>query len=551
MTQPIIINQLNFILSNGKAVFDDLSLTLGKHHTGLVGKNGSGKSTLLKLMVGELPLQSGSIHSPSTIAYVPQNPPDSHDVTIAEFLGFAEKINALLRIQNASIDERDFEILNEDWLIGERLQQQLATFGLHPIPYQTRMANLSGGEITRLLLTKAFFSGADFLLLDEPTNHLDQRGRLQLYQAIEKWQGGLVIASHDRRLLNRMDEIVELNSLGIAVYGGNYDYFVEQKAIEKAARELQWHDAKKMFNKTKRSMQSSIEKHGQKQSYGRELRKSGGIDKMLADKAKERSERSQNQLRIKEERLLRQAETQLQAARDKIEIDDEIHVELPATQVPNGKIIVEIEDLSFAYANGEDDEGEGDADVHPYSNDHVYAAKPIFTNFNLIMVGPKRIAIAGDNGSGKTTLVNLILGQLKATHGNIFLGTPYICYLDQHARLLNPELSVLDNFLALNPEAKTQDAYQNLASFLFKNVAASQLVKHLSGGEKLRALLACVLMAKHPPQLLILDEPTNHLDIHSLHSIESALKHYQGALMVISHDQQFLENIGVEEIIDL
>ena len=133
--------------------------------------------------------------------------------------------------------------------------------------------------------------------------------------------------------------------------------------------------------------------------------------------------------------------------------------------------------------------------------------------------------------------------------GKIYLGTNYVSYLDQNASLLNPELSILENFLDLNRDAKENDAYRCLAQFLFKNKATHKLVKDLSGGEKLRALLACILMAKHPPQLLILDEPTNHLDIHSIESIESALKHYEGAMIVISHDQKFLKNIGIEKTI--
>jgi ATPase subunit of ABC transporter with duplicated ATPase domains len=146
-------------------------------------------------------------------------------------------------------------------------------------------------------------------------------------------------------------------------------------------------------------------------------------------------------------------------------------------------------------------------------------------------------------------LIKLILSQLKPLYGKIYLGTERINYLDQNASQLNHELSILDNFLQLNVDATENEAYQALAQFLFKNVLALKLVKHLSGGEKLRALLACILKSSHPPQLLILDEPTNHLDLSSMKNIESALKNYQGAMIVISHDQTFLESIAIERII--
>lgn len=525
----ILIQQLNFILPNGKSLFDKLSLTFAKNKTGLIGKNGIGKSTLIKLIAGEFAPHSGSIHLEGTIAYLPQNPVIDSTQSVAELLGFSAKLNALHRIAAGSIDERDFAMLDEDWNVEERLQQQLQSFGLQNIPYTRPLNLLSGGELTRLLLIKIFLSDADFLLLDEPTNHLDSTARQQLYEAIKKWSAGLIVISHDRALLNLMDEIIELTTLGASVYGGNYEFYVEQKSIEQAARELQLHDAKKIMQKSKQTVQLSREKHEQKQSYGRKLRKSGSIDKMGANAKKGRSERTQSKLLIKEERLLKHAENEFTEARKNIEIIDEIHLDLPATQVPKGKMILEIEDLSFSYSR---------------------ASQPIIDNFNLKMQGPERIALSGANGSGKTTLINLILGVLTPTTGKIMVGTQYVSYLDQNASLLNPYVSVLNNFLLLNPQSNEQDAYFALAQFLFKNVTAEKLVKDLSGGEKLRALLACVLLATHPPQLLILDEPTNHLDLASIKSIESALQNYQGAMIVISHDQMFLENVGVERVIE-
>lgn len=524
----IRIHQLYYSLPNNKPVFSDLSLAFSHHKIGLVGKNGIGKSTLLKLIVNEITSQSGAIHTDTTIAYIPQNPVIPAHLTVAGFLGVEQQIQALHRIMQGSIDERDFTLINEEWNIEESLQQQLSLFGLESIPYHRFLHTLSGGEMTRLFLTKLFYSDANFLLLDEPTNHLDILARKQLYQAIAQWNRGMIVASHDRTLLNLMEEIVELNTLGVAHYGGNYDFYIEQKTLEKASSELALHDAKKLLHKTNHTIQASREKHAQKQSYGRQLRKSGSIDKLSANSAEGRSERTQSKLLIKEKRLLEQAEKSLTSAREKIEISHEINVTLPNTTVPNGKTIVAMDNITFSFSG---------------------SANPIINNFTLKIQGPERIALAGSNGSGKTTLVKLLLGELTPQHGTLYLGTEHVSYVDQHAHLLNPELSVLQNFLNLNPETTEQYAYQCLAQFLFRNIAAKKLVSALSGGEKLRAILACVLLSQHPPQLLILDEPTNHLDLSSLASIESALIHYQGAMIVISHDQKFLENIGIESMI--
>ena len=531
MTQRTLItlHQLTFILPDGKALFNDLNLTFAQCKTGLVGKNGIGKSTLFRLIAGDLQPHSGSIHVAGTLAYISQASDFSaySKMTVSDLLGFEQKIRALQRIYQGSLEMQDFIDLDEDWQVEERLQQQLKLFDLQYLACDTPIHQLSGGEITRLRLTKAFFSQADVLLLDEPTNHLDNVGRKHLYQAIQNWQGGMIIASHDRTLLNFMEEIVELNTLGAFCYGGNYAHYREQKSIQESAHLHAFEDAKKSLRKTTQTIQSSHEKHAQKQSYGRKLRKTGCIDKMGADSKKWRSERTQSKLSTKQVQLMKYAETKFQEAKANIEISDEIRVELPATKVPKGKLILQLEAVTFAYP----------------------AQKPIIDHFNLQLIGPKRIALAGKNGSGKTTLIRLILGQLKPINGKIYIGTESVCYLDQQANLLNPELSLLENFMDLNPDVKIEEAYRSLAAFLFKNITTNKLFNQLSGGEKLRAALACVLMTKQPPQLLILDEPTNHLDIHSILQIESTLKNYQGAMIVISHDQAFLKNIGIEQVV--
>lgn len=525
---PILINEMSFKLANGQTLFKQLNLAFSRHKTGLVGRNGIGKSTLMKLVMGELCPHSGKIHTEGSIAYIPQHLSISAEMTVAHLLGCEEKMYALYRITQGSVDEHDFNILQEDWEIKDRMQRQLTEYGLNGIPFNRSLSELSGGEMTRLMLARAFNSDADFLLLDEPSNHLDTSAKQQLYCAIKQWQAGLIVISHDRELLNLMNEIIELNTLGADVFGGNYDAYRQQKNILNQAKEQQFFDARKLLEKTKHSIQSNREKHEKRQAQGRELRRSHSQPKMLLDAMENRSSKSQGQLLIRHHRMLDNAENTFLAAKEKLEIINNIEIELPETKVPEGKIILEIENLVFSWPE---------------------TSETIINHFDLTIKGPARIALCGENGSGKTTLIKLILGEIKPLQGKIYLGTHYPGYLDQDASSLNPELSLLENFMQLNPDAKENDAYQGLAKFLFRNTSALELAKNLSGGEKLRALLACILMAKQPPQLLILDEPTNHLDVDSMESIESALKCYQGAMIVISHDSGFLKNIGIEKCI--
>ncbi|MCH9757403.1 MAG: ATP-binding cassette domain-containing protein [Gammaproteobacteria bacterium] len=170
-------------------------------------------------------------------------------------------------------------------------------------------------------------------------------------------------------------------------------------------------------------------------------------------------------------------------------------------------------------------------------------------NFNLHLSGPERVAITGPNGCGKSTLIQLIRGLLLPSAGEIMIGVKTVAYLDQTMSFLDPSLSVLDNFLMLNPDAQHFDAYSALGPFKFRNKEAKKYVGQLSGGERMRAGLAISLMSSTPPQLIILDEPTNHLDLDAIGAIEEALVQYQGAILVISHDEAFLENIKIDRSI--
>lgn len=526
----ILIQNINYKTADNKSIIKDLTVSFGQHKTAIVGRNGIGKSTLLKLMMGEIKPSSGSIHLSGTLSYFPQNFTPYLEQTVIEILGVAKKLAALYNIEKGSMDSQDFETIGDDWDIQSRVVKQLKLFGLDNIELNRSLFSMSGGEITRLWLAKVFFEESDFVILDEPTNNLDLKSKQMLYEAIQRWNKGLIIVSHDRALLNLMDHIIELTSIGVYCYGGNYDSYIEQKTREQEAVVRQFNDAKKQMKKTDKIIQETKEKHEQRMAKGHRLRDSGSQSKLILDSMKERSGKTSGKLSTKEDRLLKNAKQQLQDAKAKVEVINKIKIELPKTQVPSGKIMVKLENITFTY------EGQ---------------SVPIINNFSFSMKGPERMAFMGDNGSGKTTLIKLISGILKPNFGEIMVGTKRVHYLDQNISILDSELTVLDNYKKINPDIKETDARFNLANFLFRNVDALKIVSDLSGGERLRAALACVLTSNEPPQLLILDEPTNHLDLESITALESALSCFRGALIVISHDRVFIEKIGVMRIVEL
>lgn len=531
----IQINHLSFAYpASDKLLFDGLSLNFGREKLAIVGNNGCGKSTLLQLINGELTPSNGSVNRQGHIAYLPQHPVISQQQTIASVLGIEDKLAALQRIEQGSIDEIDFQLVDEDWQCQQRAQSILASFALDYLSLQQTVASLSGGELTRLHLASVFVTQADMILLDEPSNHLDHQTRQLLLQAIESYTGGVIVVTHDRSLLRLMNKIVELNSLGAKTYSGNYDAYLQQRTLEKQAAEQRLAAEVQKVEKAKAIVQQRFEKHQRNEARGRKdradsLKAKGRLDRIALNSAKGRSEKTNRRIRIQADRKLTDLDQSLQAARSQLEIRQTFSVKLPETAVPNNKVLVDCEQVSFSY-----DE-----------------SQPLIDNVSLKIVGPQRLALRGRNGSGKTTLVKLIIGELQPTSGIIHQHVSNIRYLDQKGLLLENDLTVLENFQKLNPKLSDFESRQRLAWFLFRNKQAQRKVAELSGGERIRALLACVLLSQQPPQLLILDEPTNHLDLESIAVIEQALLDYQGALLVISHDDDFLKNIGISSEVRL
>lgn len=525
MHASISLSGLSWNTPDGTPLFSDLDLSFGPERTGIVGLNGTGKSTLLRLIAGQVTPAAGRVAVTGSLAMMRQDALEHPDETIAQFLGAGP---ALDLIDRAERGEATAEELGEaDWTLPARIEAALGRLALSVDP-KGRLATLSGGQRSRAALAALVLAEPDFLLLDEPTNNLDRAGRRAVMELLRGWGGGALVASHDRELLEEMDAIVELSSLGASVHGGNYSAYRALKDSELAAAAQDLAHAEKTRDEAARRAQQAAERKARKDGAGKRSRARGDQPKIVLDAAKARAEASGGAgARLREARR-DAAEAALSAAREKLEVLDPLRMSIAPTGLPSGKTVLTVEHLT----------GGHEPDT------------PVIEDLSLSVTGPERIAIAGPNGSGKTTLLKLITGQLEPVSGLAQVSVTW-ALLDQHVGLLAPDRSLRENFVGLNPGATRQAAHAALARFGFRAGDALRRVSDLSGGERLRGGLACVLGGTPPPQLLILDEPTNHLDLDGVEALESALATYDGAVAVVSHDQAFLASLAPDRVIPL
>ena len=515
----ITVANLGWSTPDGEPVLTGLDLSFTRERCGIVGRNGVGKSTLLGLIAGQIEPATGAVTINGTVETLRQIVQVRPDETIADLFGVADGL-ALLAAAEAGTAPIE-ALADADWTLEARLESALARVGLMAHA-ATPLAALSGGQRTRAALAAALFAEPDFLLLDEPTNNLDAEGREALHAVLAEWRAGAIIVSHDRALLDSMDAIVELTALGATRYGGNFSHYRERKAIELAAAEHDVTVADRQRAEVDRKAQVARERKQRRDAAGARKGARGDMPKILIGARRERAENSGGSGVRVAERLALEAGAASSAARAKVEQLEKLKVVLPPTGLAPDRRVLDIAGLRFGHD----------------------PAVPLIDGLSLSVVGPERIALTGRNGSGKTSLLHLIAGRLAPWGGSIQCHVR-MAMLDQTAAMLDPALSVLDNFRALNPHADDNLSRAALARFQFRADMALRRVGTLSGGQVLRAALAALLGAEPLPELLLLDEPTNHLDLESIEAIEAGLSAYDGALIVVSHDERFLEAIGI------
>ncbi len=525
MSATVTISRLTYSGPEGRTLFSNLDLSFGSGRTGLVGRNGVGKTTLFRLIEGSLAPTSGTVSVSGRIGVLRQQVQPQPDETIADLFGVRDGLALLARAMSgtAEVDE----LAEADWTLESRLDEALAALRLDVTP-QTLLAHLSGGQRTRAALAALLFDAPDLILLDEPTNNLDADGRAAVADMLSRWRGAAIVISHDRELLETMDTIVELTGLGATIYGGNWSFYRERKALELASAQRDLDVAERQVREAAKAAQAAKEKQDKRDAGGRKKGAKGDMPKILSGGLKRRAEVTAGSLNRLADKLGDAAEIQAEAARAKIEVLTPFAVKLMPSGVPSGKVLLRANGLT----GGHDPE------------------HPVIRDFDMDIIGAERVAITGPNGVGKTSLLKLLTGELKPLSGSVQIGGK-IALLDQQVALLDRAESIAENFRRINPESSVQDCRSVLAAFQFRNDAALQKVSTLSGGEMLRAGLACVLGGKVPPMLIVLDEPTNHLDVSAVEVVEAGLRAFDGALLVVSHDRAFLDAIGVQREVRL
>ncbi|MFC8535573.1 ribosomal protection-like ABC-F family protein [Streptomyces sp. NPDC057249] len=520
----LICSNLSFSWPDDTPVFSGLSFSVGSGRTGLVAPNGSGKSTLLKLLAGELRPSAGSVTVDGTLGYLPQSLPLTGDLSVSEVLGVDAVIRALDAVESGDVDEKHFAVIGDDWDIEERTRAQLDRLGLDGIALDRSIGTLSGGQVVSLGLAAQLLKRPDVLLLDEPTNNLDLDARHRLYDTLESWNGTLMLVSHDRALLDRMDRIAELGTSELRLYGGNFTAYEETVRAEQEVAEKNVRNAEQELKREKREMQQARERAERRASNAARNLKNAGLPRIFAGNMKRGAQEAAGKSGQTHAARVGEAQARLDEAGRAVRDEQRITLDLPDTDVPAGRTVLLAERLRVRLGGREQFSGDG---------------------VDLTIRGPERIALTGPNGAGKSTLLRLVNGDLDPESGSVRRADGRIAYLSQRLDLLDLGRTVAENFAAYAPHREEAERMNLLARFLFRGDRAHLPVGVLSGGERLRATLACVLCAEPAPQLLLLDEPTNNLDLVSAGQLESALASYRGAFVVVSHDERFLERIGV------
>ncbi|MFD8013831.1 ABC-F family ATP-binding cassette domain-containing protein, partial [Streptomyces sp. NPDC059762] len=517
---PVFLSttSLSFSWPDGTEVFDDLKVTVGPGRTGLVGTNGSGKSTLLRLLAGELTPTAGAVRAAGEIGHLPQNLVLDTGRRVDEILGVDRKRAALHAVEAGDPAEEHFAVIGDDWDVEERALATLDRLGLGSIGLDRTVGEVSGGESVLLRLAALLLARPDVLLLDEPTNNLDMYARSRLYETVESWSGVLVVVSHDRELLERVDQIADLHEGGVSWYGGPWSAYQEALAAEQEAAERMVRVAEADVQRQRRELADAGMKLARRRRYAQKSFENKVVPKVVAHTRQGSAQVSAGKHRNLHADRLAEARERLDVAVEAVRDEDEIRVELPHTSVPAGREVLRIQDLELRYGARVDG------------------------GFELR--GPERIALVGRNGAGKTTLLRTIAGELEPVSGEVERLVP-LRFLPQRLDVLDDGLSIVENVARFAPAASGNAIRARLARFLFRGARADQPVGSLSGGERFRATLAALLLAEPAPQLLLLDEPTNNLDMASVRKLTAALRAYEGALVVASHDLTFLESLGL------
>ena len=525
------IQNLSYIHLNKDLLFENINLSVSKQRkVALIGNNGSGKSTLLKIIAGLLQPSAGVLTTGSKPYYIPQIFGQFNHLTIAQALQVQKKIQAFHEILDGQATEANLVLLDDDWSIEERCQRALTYWKLEGFDLTQTMDTLSGGQKTKVFMAGISIHQPDIVLLDEPSNHLDTAGRQLLYDFIRSSSSTMMVVSHDRHLLNQLDSVYELSNRGITVYGSNYDFYAEQKAIETNALNQDLRSKEKAFRKVKTIERESAERQQKLDARGKKKQEKAGLPTIVMNTLRNNAENSTSRMKGIHAEKVGAISQELTELRKALPGTDKMRFGFDNSELHRGKILFTAKDLNFGYKG------------------NLLWGQAL----NFQISSGERIALKGLNGSGKTTLINLILGKIEPPDGSVQRAVNRAVYIDQDYSLIDNQLRVYEQAQAFNLSALQEHEVKiRLNRFLFNSEYWDKLCNALSGGEKMRLMLCCLTISNKAPDLIILDEPTNNLDIQNIEILTTAVNEYQGTLIVVSHDQYFLEAVEVERIIEL
>lgn len=528
----LTIQSLSYTHINKDVLFTGINLTVNNHEKiALIGNNGVGKSTLLKIIAKERTPSRGQVVLHTEPYYIPQIFGQYNQLTVSEALQVDNKLNALKQILKGNVSEENFNLLNDDWTIEARCNEALHYWNLSDLDLSQKMETLSGGQKTKVFLAGMLIHHPDLILLDEPTNHLDTSGRQLLYDFILSTKSTLIIVSHDRKLLNLLDTICELSENGIKVYGGNYDFYNEQKHIELNALNQDIHNKEKEWKKAKEKERETIERQQKLDARAKKNLSNAGLAKIVANTRKSSAERSTAKVADVHTEKILNIQLELRDLRSSVSKTEEMKLGFDDTILHQGKTLFVGDDINFAYDN----------------------TRCLWKeNLTVKIVSGERIAIKGVNGSGKTTLINIILGNLVPLIGNVFIAENKSVYIDQDYSLINNSSKIYEQAQQFNTLGLQEHEIKiRLNRFLFTKNHWDKPCSVLSGGERMRLVLCCLSISSQSPDIIILDEPTNNLDIQNIKILTNAINDYKGTLIVVSHDETFLEQVNMERTISL
>ena len=557
---PISIQQISYIHPDKEVLFSDLNFAISKgQKLGLVGNNGCGKSTLLQIIAGQLSPSSGVIVRPDDLYYIPQHFGQYDSLTIAQALQIDSKRQALHAILAGDASTENFTLLDDDWNIEERSIAALDSWGIgHPLSYPLHL--LSGGEKTRVFLAGMNIHTPSVILMDEPTNHLDSSGRQRLYDWVEKWRSTLLIVSHDRTLLNLLPEICELEKHQITYYGGNYEFYKEQKALMQEALQQRIDEKEKALRAARKVARETAERRDKQNVRGEKANIKKGIPRIVLNALQGKSEKSTSKLNGVHQEKAEKLTDERNQLRGSLSPTATLKTDFNSSSLHNGKTLVTAKNINFGYYPNQNDNDSQNENDNPSENNTFDSSNSSKLPAQLLWQAPisfqlksgDRLRIEGTNGSGKTTLLKIITGQLEPQEGTLTRADFSYVYLNQEYSIIDDRNSILEQAYAFNSRNLPEHEIKIILNrYLFPAPEWDKSCRKLSGGEKMRLAFCCLMISNNTPDMFILDEPTNNLDIQSIEIITNTIKKYTGTVIAISHDNYFIREIGVDHHIAL